>query len=778
MATVTTYPSSTLYPGVDLFPGWMEVPDPPALGFDVRLRLYTPSGTRGRVLPALSFGITTPASETPTLRAAVSEAVAGILPEPFVVAVEYSNRGGAWVEPRNGRFVMSQDSADAATPEGVVTYTGSGLVPWLMGKALAAGASQSTDIEYTNATAGGILLPLVNAAKARGWGAGITTDFSATTDSLGQAWPAGDKVSLTVRPESTLSGVLNAIAGVSEWWTEGMKLRLAKPGSGTDRSATVRIGLGAQKVPVRSSFDDVATHMLVIPEDAGRFELANAGAITDFGRLEAALTQSGVADQGTATRLAQPHLELARTAQRESSITYAAPDAPALPWVDYQVGDVVRARIGTGWQNLRVEEIVVARDSEGAISVTAVLAYRFRPLLARLTGRVGGASVGTVVGGTGAPLPPSSTPFLYPPKPPTGLSVTANEGYWGDGNVPHARLDVTWAAVTQGVDDGPINIAGYRVWVAYGDGEWSQLASTTAPAVSLDQLAPGTVVHIKVAAVSTATGISDESGVLTVTAATPIVTPTAPTSPNLVSRLGLAVAIWDGQLVGGAPTPSLSHVIAEWSDSQTGTFTAFGAPLTGQGSVSLSGRSVGSTVWVRFVAVSRDDVRSVPSTVESVVIVGVTGPDIEAGSVRAVHIEAGAITANELSPSVGTDLDISANGTVTIIAGAAQDATAAADSAQAAADAALGAADAANEGLASMQTYYAFGADGAVISKPGSPFAVAVRNDRIEMLESGGVVSYWNSGQMVVKQLVGERVILGNHQIEKSTTGTVVRALT
>ena len=89
----------------------------------------------------------------------------------------------------------------------------------------------------------------------------------------------------------------------------------------------------------------------------------------------------------------------------------------------------------------------------------------------------------------------------------------------------------------------------------------------------------------------------------------------------------------------------------------------------------------------------------------------------------------------------------------------------------------MGQATETGEQLESMQTYYAFGTEGAVISKPGSPFAVAVRNDRIEMLESGGVVSYWNSGQMVVKQLVGERVILGNHQIEKSTTGTVVRAL-
>jgi hypothetical protein len=112
---------------------------------------------------------------------------------------------------------------------------------------------------------------------------------------------------------------------------------------------------------------------------------------------------------------------------------------------------------------------------------------------------------------------------------------------------------------------------------------------------------------------------------------------------------------------------------------------------------------------------------------------------------------------------VGNDIDISANDTVTIIAGQAQ---AAQDSADANAD-----------NLSIMQTYYAFGSDGAVISKPGSPFSVALRSDRIEMLENGNVVSYWTSGQFYVNDMVGEKVILGNHQLEKYGNGTVVRAL-
>lgn len=137
--------------------------------------------------------------------------------------------------------------------------------------------------------------------------------------------------------------------------------------------------------------------------------------------------------------------------------------------------------------------------------------------------------------------------------------------------------------------------------------------------------------------------------------------------------------------------------------------------------------------------------------------------ELKASSVEADHIKVGAIQVVHLSPSIGNDIDISANDTVTIIAGQAASAQSTAEGTQ--------------DDLASMQTYYEFGPEGAIISTPDSPFAVAIRNDSIDMLENGNVVSYWNSGTLYVNQLVGEKVILGNHQLEKYNTGTVVRAL-
>jgi hypothetical protein len=162
-------------------------------------------------------------------------------------------------------------------------------------------------------------------------------------------------------------------------------------------------------------------------------------------------------------------------------------------------------------------------------------------------------------------------------------------------------------------------------------------------------------------------------------------------------------------------------------------------------------------------SVAAANIQAQSITAEKMAAGSVTADAIAASSITGDKIVAGTIEASQLSPSVGNDIDISANDTVTIIAGQAQ---AAQDSADANAD-----------NLSIMQTYYAFGSDGAVISKPGSPFSVALRSDRIEMLENGNVVSYWTSGQFYVNDMVGEKVILGNHQLEKYGNGTVVRAL-
>jgi hypothetical protein len=150
-------------------------------------------------------------------------------------------------------------------------------------------------------------------------------------------------------------------------------------------------------------------------------------------------------------------------------------------------------------------------------------------------------------------------------------------------------------------------------------------------------------------------------------------------------------------------------------------------------------------------------------TAEKITAGAITAEKLAVGAVTANTISAGAVQTSHISPSVGKNLDISANNAVTIIAGQVKDTQAGVD--------------ATGQELETMQTYYEFGPSGAVISTPDSPMTVAIRSDRIEMIENGNVISYWNSGQLYVDQMIGSRVILGNHQLEKYSTGTVVRAL-
>lgn len=162
-------------------------------------------------------------------------------------------------------------------------------------------------------------------------------------------------------------------------------------------------------------------------------------------------------------------------------------------------------------------------------------------------------------------------------------------------------------------------------------------------------------------------------------------------------------------------------------------------------------------------AVDAEAIQAAAVTAGKIAAGAVTANEIAAGAITANHIQAGAITTSHLQAGIGGTLDISANSSVNILVSqiAAVDANA----------------DATQSELESMQQYYSFGTTGAVISKPGSVFATRIDNDSIDMLENGNVISYWNSGQMFVTQLVAEKLTMGNHQVETYGTGTIVRAL-
>lgn len=170
-----------------------------------------------------------------------------------------------------------------------------------------------------------------------------------------------------------------------------------------------------------------------------------------------------------------------------------------------------------------------------------------------------------------------------------------------------------------------------------------------------------------------------------------------------------------------------------------------------------------SAIHLQAGSVATPHLQAQAVTSEKVAADSITANHIAVGAIEADAIAVGAVKTQHISPEVGGQLDISANDTVQIIAGRV--------------DGVEADTNATAENLETMQTYYAFGPAGAVISSPGSAYSLALRNDIIEMLENGNPVSYWNSGTLYVNQFVGEKVSLGNHQLAKFEDGTVVRAL-
>lgn len=183
------------------------------------------------------------------------------------------------------------------------------------------------------------------------------------------------------------------------------------------------------------------------------------------------------------------------------------------------------------------------------------------------------------------------------------------------------------------------------------------------------------------------------------------------------------------------------------------------------GAVSAGKIAAGAVVAEKIAAgaVAADAIQANSITGDKIAAQTITGELIAAGTIEGDNIDAGTITVTNLRGDVGQQLNIEDNTSIQLVVGQISDVT---DDLQGTQD-----------NLTTMQTYYSFGVDGAIISSPSSPYSIHIASDRIEILQLGVPVSYWNAGQMYVNSFVGTEVILGNHKIEKYGTGTVVRAL-
>ncbi|RUQ06985.1 hypothetical protein D8M34_05815 [Microbacterium sp. HSID17254] len=887
--------------------------------FDIRVREYTPAGVKGRVIPTIDIDETDAESATATMTFTTSSRVADRLEAPFVVGLEYTT-GSSWSRPRNDLFIVLEDAENAADQTDVMQFKAQSYVGWLLSQAVLwwTRASKDNRTRPFDMTPGQTMRTLIAEAQGttsgvdRGWAPTLTYDFTNTADSLGQAWQAADRIKMTLdlwKPYSTFVQMW-VEQGHFEWWAEGMRLRIARVGSGANRTDSLVLGGPAfSSAPAKTDFKGTFSTIVLIPDKMNATHAYNSGADKRFGALETSMSLSGVGDRATALRQAQPVMQENRAKKLELSYDWTPDSGGPTPWRDFTIGDTVTARRKNGKQPLRVIGIQVSK-SGGSVTVRAIVGSKLVGLSAKLAKRVGAIAQGTIIGGSGASFPSSPGPAPLQPAAPGAVRVESNLGTWGDDGRAVSTVRIAWDEVATDVEGNPLDVDRYQVWSRRGNeapvstgastsglsvtfdtwtpgepryvsvrarsvtGRWSDLSAeiavvpavpesvvprpvtelkvlsntgafqadgTAAATVSVewepvqfsvdDQLvtiaeyelrvgltavrvvgtsasftiATKETVSVAVRALSNLGIWGDPSEPVDVTGAEPPATIAAPTPPVLLTGVGQVAARWAGDLVTGVPPAGFGFVYMETAASEDGPWSPFGTPLTGAGGANIKG-IIGETVWVRLRSSDTLGRSGGVSDPRSIVVEGVTGPDIEANAVTANHIEAGSIGVNHVTPSFGNDLNLSANESVTIVVGrqdaqaeliadlgegvelaqntaagaanAAGDAQATADgAAEIAADAAATASDV-GQRLDQHQTYYRFGTDGLAIGDPKSTAEVRLKPDRIEMTQNSVVVSYWEGGVFVAEEARLNSAQIGNHQFMAYGPGrTIVRPL-
>lgn len=707
---------------------------------ETRLRQYAILGAKGAVVRDLGFDATFPLGDTSVVSYGVSAALAGEIGDIAEVALEVMI-SGVWTEVRSGRFVTIPTGKDGTDVAKVRSYSGQNLVMWLLRSLqIAPGSSELVDgaRRFNSVTPGAIMKTLLDEGQARGWGPGITYDFTATLDSAGVPW--GSTLTLGYRPGSVnaLQALQNLYdQGVIDFYTQGRTLRIFKAGTGVDRSvggAPVRLTKLAS-IPIKTSIDSLVTNVTLYGEDGFTLSLNNPSAITSLGRLEKAIAQGGVSDSGTATILAQRTLDQGSQLRREiSAKTTAGPSSDALPWLHYQVGDWVQAKPGTVWESVRVYEVVLSKGT--TTTIAAVLNDRYVDMIERLAKRTTGILGGAVTGGTGG-LPGEDN---RKPKAPVGV-IANSTGYWA-GSEPSSQVAISWSPVTQGENSVAIDVDSYEVWGALGDAELNAVTIVDTTSATLSPYQPGAGWRFAVRAMSRNGVWGDLSAEALVTMAEPTVAVSAPSDPILSSVNGLVEVQWDGTLAtGGTPPASFMQINVEASANSGSGFQTVSTIFRANERRLLQGLG-GTTLYVRFVAVDALGRQSLPSDVVSTPISPLIGD--------------GTILARYLAPDVGEQLNLSANDAIVLMVGQIMGAQSAADLAQA--------------DVTDLRTYFSFEVDGFYISTPGSTSRLRLTNDRIEMIQSGQVVAYWTGGRMVVASMLAADITLGYHKI----TGDIV----
>ena len=564
-------------------------------------------------------------------------------------------------EYTNARFVITGIDRERTETTGTIRVTGRSIL-WRLDTALTyptGGLGAGTIRNFTGAKVGAILKTLIDDAKTRGALSGITYSFSATTDSNSASWV--DNVTQEYPARTTLLSVLRGLTelGLVEVQTDARVLKATKPdGIGTDKTTgsnpvVLRYGYNVTEAPETVDASEIAGVVLVEGDNGLILERSNATTTSTFGRIETALTVSGVSDGTVAGGLADSFLTTVADADRQLTVGLTLQDGAPQPLTDFKVGDYVYTATNAGLERVRIRTISVSM-SNGVLSATATLGDRIFENDIKVARKISAITSGALGLGNGTlPVEPSD-PVEDTIAPAAPTSVTGTTSAYLDGSTPRARVVLTWTAPTLNSDGSTLDdLREYNVYIRRLVGDaWEFAGTVTSTTATLSGLTPSTSYRYTVAAVDSSNNQSALATEFVQTSASGGTIPfsTTPSTPTVTSRLGTLSVAWNGlNNVGAAMPAGFSHVEVHTSTSSgfTPTSGTYKGRMNGADTLILSDLSYNTTYYIKFVPVSTAGVAGAASAQAAASIQPLVDTDIIANTISGAKIASGTITASD-----------------------------------------------------------------------------------------------------------------------------------
>ena len=539
------------------------------------------------------------------------------LEQGLEIAVQVGSDTTKWVEPDNGRFILTKRTRNALDDSDTVTLS----LPsysWLFNKMLNMDTGhlvQDGDNKgkraFLSSTPGTILRTLMqeNWSKYGVWDI-ANVDFDTAKDSAGASW--AKVYTLYYSLGTSLNSIVSSFVGGSafDWRAAGRKLRVWNADSTAlcrqlGDSIVLQFRTDVSDAPEEETIEELASDVLVTGDNGLVFEKNNTAAPTPWGRWQSYYSQGGVSDKGTAENFMQAQLEMASRVRGQYTRSVLLSDVESLPLLDYHPGDWITAPTVNHGEKVRVQQITLSVDESGNLSASLTLNDKFYDASIRQYKRIVGITGGAKLAGSENGTTNTGNDHRVP-KAPEGL-VLASDAYVDDQGNALGVVYARWGEVTQATDDTAIDIDSYRVEWRYGDeaDHWRFAGLTGEETISWGGVDCGRSVVVRVRAIPTYSDKPGEwSGTVSVTVESDVTPPSVPSMPLLESELGVVRVRSDGlNSVGGGFEPDTAYLAVGRSVSN-GNWMGVGRIPVG-GMWTDIGLSMGQTYWYALRAVDR-----------------------------------------------------------------------------------------------------------------------------------------------------------------------------